>query len=1312
MMRRAMDGGRVIDANSDWTRVTNKRKERRNSARKQSGGSVSTVAGPSKPNLPPKPQSSVVKRRWTKMQPPSIPKSTSILRHQNVLLLNQWSGRIRNLAQSSSREIIQFLCSYWKTSQNLMQVGRFHSETASVVEAMAVLSECDQFPDVEFVILRVLLHVHWKDLPASCQGVSYFSALCRIFSSFLERGSPEAAMWIHGRRWVLTAIGEAFKYLVDKGKEAESVLGKLQKIDEEFSLRKRLLDEDSKTPTINKARECPEDFKVSSARCKKFEPTSIKTRGFADSNNNIAATHVRHGNTDVTAWQTVGRKKGVVSNRQQSYDFQMELCAPPLARTPRANKQSHATASAPGWSKVAGAHKELLTRLGRNWSPVDLPSYLKDTMELIPRLRGTNIKLDSFVSDVCKTPLVDNLRDFLVIQEEAGIASTTFRHISSFCAAVLKACPNIFYEHFEGIVDSALQAADTFSQDIHIQHAKKQILELHGMFVHTTYVSDVPQESFRDMFVVPTQEDFQTRKVYLRPNVVSGPFVSEEHYLDVHFRLLREDFLKPLRDGLAEVRGRIKVFDRSEENRFNAMRIYKNVTFEKNKERWLPGSLIMYFDPNRSLNIDWRVSKRFMLGALLVISNDNFTTLHLARVTRRDWECLSAGWLVIEPLWSEVSAKKLCLGSFVVGESMVFFEPYLHVLNALQNINPDEFPLARYIVHADPTEELPDYLQVESNRKYCIPLLGGEVVQRDIVNGEWPTAAAMGLNESQHEALTRALTQKVMLVQGPPGTGKTFLGLRIVSTLLTNPQAWRGSDDSACPILIVCLTNHALDQFLFGLLATTKKIVRLGGRCKDERLTEYMLKRNENELSPDLKRRMWERRQQLQQAEYELDCIQRARRELDNNIGIVSWESFQTYQVVTDVSNVPDGFSIVRWLEKGIQHSALSDDDIQFIRQNPKWGSEIFSFEDTFSQMESAIEELQQFIGEGRLEYKSTLEYYIAKLEYLKQVVSNGLPPGFAAQAGNVLDLDADQRSELYLFWVSQLKQALGTAERCAAKYISDCKARMKQVKMLKDKELIASNLVVGMTTTKAAQIQPLLQELKPRIVVVEEAAEVLESHIIAALTPAVQHLILLGDHKQLRPSPSDHEVGKDFKLEVSLFERLSNNNMPCKALNVQHRMQPNIAKLIEFIYPGLENHGSVLRYPAVRGLKNSVFFVDHQEPDRYMDELISHCNPHEARFIAALVTYLLLQGYDEKQITILSAYAGQLMYFRGLESDFPDLRKVRVCNIDNFQGEESDIILLSLVRSNPQNNIGFLKTENRVCVALSRAKHGADCEE
>lgn len=95
-----------------------------------------------------------------------------------------------------------------------------------------------------------------------------------------------------------------------------------------------------------------------------------------------------------------------------------------------------------------------------------------------------------------------------------------------------------------------------------------------------------------------------------------------------------------------------------------------------------------------------------------------------------------------------------------------------------------------------------------------------------------------------------ALTQELALIQGPPGTGKTFVGVQIMRLLLDNlrrmgdlaPGRRRThdldalSDDSRRqqlqPILVMCLTNHALDQFLQALIdAGIAGIVRVGGRC-------------------------------------------------------------------------------------------------------------------------------------------------------------------------------------------------------------------------------------------------------------------------------------------------------------------------------------------------------------------------------------------------------------------------------------------------------------------------------------------------
>ena len=88
-----------------------------------------------------------------------------------------------------------------------------------------------------------------------------------------------------------------------------------------------------------------------------------------------------------------------------------------------------------------------------------------------------------------------------------------------------------------------------------------------------------------------------------------------------------------------------------------------------------------------------------------------------------------------------------------------------------------------------------------------------------------------------------ALTQELALIQGPPGTGKTYVGIHIIRLLLANTDPVSSTRPAASqsrpsaklvvgPILCVCYTNHALDQFLEGLMdAGIEKIVRVGSRC-------------------------------------------------------------------------------------------------------------------------------------------------------------------------------------------------------------------------------------------------------------------------------------------------------------------------------------------------------------------------------------------------------------------------------------------------------------------------------------------------
>lgn len=217
--------------------------------------------------------------------------------------------------------------------------------------------------------------------------------------------------------------------------------------------------------------------------------------------------------------------------------------------------------------------------------------------------------------------------------------------------------------------------------------------------------------------------------------------------------------------------------------------------------------------------------------------------------------------------------------------------------------------------------------------------------------------------------------------------------------------------------------------------------------------------------------------------------------------------------------------------------------------------------------------------------------------------------------------------------------------------------------------------------------------------------------------------------------------------LDLSMFERLllKQKSVNVVQLTIQHRMRPEIANLIRpEVYSVLLDNEKVTRYPPVLGVARNLFFwnciAGVEEKDSALN---SYANEEEAHRVVTLVSFLCKQGYGKNAITVLSPYVGQLLKLRrmlskehsvvvgdldedalqalvaGVEGEEVEEEKVhftapkalsshvRIATIDNFQGEESDVIVISLVRSNKGRSIGFLKVQNRINVMLSRAKHG-----
>lgn len=394
--------------------------------------------------------------------------------------------------------------------------------------------------------------------------------------------------------------------------------------------------------------------------------------------------------------------------------------------------------------------------------------------------------------------------------------------------------------------------------------------------------------------------------------------------------------------------------------------------------------------------------------------------------------------------------------------------------------------------------------------------------------------------------------------------------------------------------------------------------------------------------------------------------------------------------------------------EMDIENEAVADDDENNeetvdVEKDAERLQDERRLGDDFTAIGRVGDEARIGVTQDRLNFVN-LRARIAELEGEQRNQEYFVPPDLS-----LWQLDWNRRRQLYQHWARRYQEThTRRLQEFYQTYEVVCQ-QLAEIKHGQEEDALRNATVIGMTTTGAAKYRNVLQKIQPKIVVVEEAAEVLEAHIVTALSKGAEHLILIGDHKQLKPNPSVYTLAKQYNLEVSLFERMVRNGMTCHTLDTQHRMRPEIARLMKFIYDDLKNHVSVESFEDILGVSKNIFFVDHQYPEKTDDELRSHSNEHEAEYIVALCKYLLRQGYDNSRITVLTTYTGQLLQLKRLMPK-AQFEGVRLCTVDNFQGEENDIILLSLVRSNEDNKIGFLGISNRVCVALSRARMGFYC--
>lgn len=193
---------------------------------------------------------------------------------------------------------------------------------------------------------------------------------------------------------------------------------------------------------------------------------------------------------------------------------------------------------------------------------------------------------------------------------------------------------------------------------------------------------------------------------------------------------------------------------------------------------------------------------------------------------------------------------------FMMIECESYFESYRHNLATLQKVTflqeEYEMPLTKYILGHCKSLQLPEYFSNGNIGQWSLPVDTEEIEIRvnPLASDNWDAdqiQTDMHLDKDQYIALKTALTSQLSVIQGPPGTGKTFVGLQIAKTIIYNKRIGTLPD---FPILVLCYTNHALDQFLELLLDDMPNIrmVRVGGQCKTETLRQYTLQEHKKRL--------------------------------------------------------------------------------------------------------------------------------------------------------------------------------------------------------------------------------------------------------------------------------------------------------------------------------------------------------------------------------------------------------------------------------------------------------------------------------
>ena len=277
-------------------------------------------------------------------------------------------------------------------------------------------------------------------------------------------------------------------------------------------------------------------------------------------------------------------------------------------------------------------------------------------------------------------------------------------------------------------------------------------------------------------------------------------------------------------------------------------------------------------------------------------------------------------------------------------------------------------------------------------------------------------------------------------------------------------------------------------------------------------------------------------------------------------------------------------------------------------------------------------------------------------------------------------------------------------------------KNRAMEIELRIHNDLFSQARVISCTLAGSAS--RVLEGMKFSTLFIDEAAQALEAACWIAISK-VSRVILAGDHQQLPPTVKSIEALKGG-LGKTLMERIVENNpQVVTMLKVQYRMNEEIMRFSsEWFYNGEVESAPEVRYRGILDYDNPIMWIDTKEiegKEEFVGESYGRINKKEAHLslqtLEELFEKMGKQRVLEENIDVgmISPYRAQVQYLRRLIRKNVYLKPFRnhitVNTVDGFQGQERDIIIISMVRDNEEGQIGFLRDLRRMNVAMTRAR-------